>query len=127
VSDIGRRVERRDYGSALDFWRDPFDGDGVLLHEWPDKRTWIKCDEKTGLPLESCDLYLVDPLIENNKQRFNDSVGKKYGDGQIIASIPNDIYWNTIVPMEKNGDDKAITRWLNDSDNRAFRTFKGRE
>lgn len=115
---------RTDYGAAEDFWADPFNGEGVLIVDRADKRTWVRCDE-AGNPVEECTLHYVDPLLEANRVAYNDSFGKRWGDGQVAASIPLDLYFRKIVPMKKAGDDAAIKRWLNDSDNRAFRTFKG--
>lgn len=118
-------MPRTDYGAAADFWADPFGGKGTLIVNHPEKRTWIRCDEKTGLPVEECTIHYIDPLIEANKQAFNDSAGKRWGDGKIVASIPMDLYYRKIVPMKKAGDDAGLKRFLDDPDNRAFRTFQG--
>lgn len=71
------------------------------------------------------DTTVVEELVENNIAEFNDSEGKRWGDGKVVASIDLPTYFNKIVPAKQNGDDAYIRRWLNDSDNRKYRTFKG--
>ena len=64
-------------------------------------------------------------IVETNKAAFNDSENQRWGDGKVVASIDLPTYFNKIVPAKLNGDDAYIKRWLNDSDNRAYRTRKG--
>ncbi len=68
----------------------------------------------------------VGALLEANKAAYNDSEGKRFGDGKVVASIDLPTYYAKIVPAKQNGDDAWIKRWLNDPDNRAYRTFKGK-
>lgn len=66
----------------------------------------------------------VENIIETNKINFNEASGP-FGNGKIVASIPIHIYWD----LKRKGiadDDAAMKRWLNDPDNRFFRTFPGR-
>lgn len=66
----------------------------------------------------------VESIIEANKTNFNDAEGP-WGNGKIVASIPIHIYWD----LKRKGiadDDAAMKRWLNDPDNRFFRTRPGR-
>lgn len=67
---------------------------------------------------------IVDDIIEANKTNFNEAAGP-WGNGKIVASIPIHIYWD----LKRRGiadDDAAMKRWLNDPDNRFFRTRPGR-
>mgnify|MGYP006213542651 CR=1 FL=1 len=51
-------------------------------------------------------------------------VAVRQPDGRVVASIPIHIYWD----LKKRGiadDDEAMKRWLNDSQNRFFRTRPG--
>ncbi|XHB99358.1 hypothetical protein ABWH97_13925 [Nitratireductor sp. ac15] len=67
----------------------------------------------------------VSPTLDRNKASYNDNAGEKFGDMRHIASIPLSVYWE----LERKGitkDDKAFSRWLNDPDNRFFRTFPGK-
>ncbi len=68
----------------------------------------------------------VDPILEDNQRRLNDSAGQRFGDGQVVASIPMNLYFDKIVPAKKAGDEAYIKRLLNDSDYAKLRTFGGR-
>lgn len=70
------------------------------------------------------------PLIEANREHFNqfDSArtpfGDKIGASSKVASIPLNVY----MDLKTKGilrDPAAFKRWLNDPDNRAFRTRPG--
>ncbi len=82
------------------------------------------CEHKDGR-IEKRERKDVTELCEVNKALFNDSADKRWGDGKVIASIDLQTYYDKIVPAKQSGDDAWIKRWLNDSDNRAYRTFKG--
>ena len=64
-------------------------------------------------------------FFEENKRAYNESVGKKWGAGQVVASIPDHIYYREIMPAKLQDDKAYIRRWINDSDHRAFRRFHG--
>jgi hypothetical protein len=77
------------------------------------------------------DMYLikqgqvVDHILEANKREYNDDA-RRNGDGlgKKVASIPLHLYFE----LRKQGiiqDRKRLAKWLNDSDNRAFRTAPG--
>ena len=74
----------------------------------------------------------ITPLIELNKAKQINAAGR-YGNEMLhqVASIP----FALLPELEKQGimtaggrilDEKALRRWLNDSDNRVFRTRLGR-
>lgn len=68
----------------------------------------------------------VDPrqIIERNKRLYNDAPAR-FGDLADISSMPELLRWQLV--QEGIWDDpKARARWLNDSDNRAWRTRPGR-
>lgn len=65
----------------------------------------------------------VSNVIESNKRVYNDANGK-YGDWTRVASIPMVVY----MDLKKKGildDQVALKRWLNDPDNKYFRTRPG--
>ena len=65
----------------------------------------------------------VTGIVEMNKADFNDAPAR-WGDGKRVASIPMAIYWE----LKRTGvadDQAALRRWLNDPDNRHFRTRPG--
>ncbi len=94
-----------------------------LLFDTPEKRVWIlDDDEKTVIKTE----HFVEPVLERNAQLRAENAGRRWGEGQIAASIPLGLYFDKLVPAIKAGDQAYVKRFLNDSDNRAFRTFEGR-
>lgn len=69
--------------------------------------------------------YVIDELLlANAESRAESKTG--WGDGKIVASIPMNILMRELLPAIKNGDDKHLAKFLNDIDNRAFRTREGR-
>jgi hypothetical protein len=67
----------------------------------------------------------AEPVVEFNKKAQAEWQGKRWGDGlQHVAQIPMNIYWD----LKNKGilnDQVALRRWLNDPDNRFFRTKTG--
>lgn len=62
-------------------------------------------------------------IADANKRAYNDS-GNAWGDVNRVASIPLSVYYN----LKRKGiadDPVALKRWMNDSDNRVFRTKGG--
>jgi len=62
-------------------------------------------------------------IIEANKRSYNDVTGK-FGNHSKVASIPLSVYYE----LKKQGiadDPTALKKWLNQSDNQAFRTRSG--
>jgi len=68
----------------------------------------------------------VTDIIESNKAQFNDTDERaRYGDMSKVASIPMNVYFD----LKKRGilnDQKKMKAWLNDSENKYFRTRPGR-
>lgn len=72
--------------------------------------------------------YYVDPVIESNQTEFNAaSLGWK-GDYHKVASLSPAIAYGEgyIAQALKEGDDRAMSKWLNDSDNSKWRTKGGK-
>ena len=68
----------------------------------------------------------VTELVKQNKRSLNE-VDKHapYGEWSKVASLPLSVYWS----MKKQGivdDKKAFNKWLNDPDNRYYRTRGGK-
>ena len=66
----------------------------------------------------------VTNLVEQNKYLANEDTGR-FTETHRVASIPLTIYWS----LKQQGildDDKKFRAWLNDPDNRMFRTKMGR-
>jgi hypothetical protein len=74
------------------------------------------------------DMYLLrqgqkfDAIAEANKREYNESKSR-HGDGlgRKVASIPLQLFFD-MYKAGQTRDQKFMKRWLNDSDNRVFRT-----
>lgn len=108
-------------GDPLD---DPFGGKGEITARAPDSVTW-SAEIEPGV-FAVCKRTITDPLFQANNERLKESEGKRFGDGQIVASIDLPTYYSTILPAVQAGDDGWVKRWINDSENRRYRTFRGR-
>lgn len=68
----------------------------------------------------------VAPIAQLNHESFKDTTSlDRWGDGQRVARIPLTTYHE----LRKQGitqDQAAFKRWLNDPDNRVFRTRPGK-
>lgn len=71
--------------------------------------------------------YRADELLQAaNTQEFNESEGKRWGNGKIAARIPLHKWLQEFAPRLQDGDRDFEKWWLNHEDNRPFRTFKGK-
>lgn len=74
--------------------------------------------------------YIEDEaLIEQNKQLYNDSDGKRFGDGKVVARVPLNMLYSEQTELArrmKEGDPEHLKWWLNRDEARPYRTFKGR-
>lgn len=70
--------------------------------------------------------YPVDATIAEN-EAIRKEAGKAWkGDWNRIASVPLNVYYDQLHAAEQQNDHKYVKRWLNDVDNRAFRTTEGK-
>lgn len=67
----------------------------------------------------------VSGRIALNKALQTEDRAQRFGDGRRMASIPI-VVWEGLMRQGIDKDPKRLKRWLNDSDNDAFRTMKGR-
>lgn len=68
----------------------------------------------------------VDEIIKTNAEQASVASSDWRGDYHMIASIPLDEAWQSgLVRAHSEGDEKFVSRWLNDGDNRAWRTKAG--
>lgn len=70
--------------------------------------------------------YAADTFMEANAARLRANDGARWKDGRVVASVPMNIWAKDIAPRMRDGNTASLKRWLNDSRNRCFRTFKGR-
>ena len=71
------------------------------------------------------DFDVTQKIEENKQHRLLADKGWK-GDGlHRIASVPLNTYYAELEPAKADGNTKYIDKWLNNSDNRAWRTKEG--
>jgi len=104
--------------------RDIHGGDWEVVEVTPDyirSRLWIDADRYI-LKTE----YLADEeLIALNQQEFNDSYGKRFGDGKVVARVPLNKFYADLAAKIREGDRDHLKWWLDNPDNRPYRTFRG--
>ena len=69
--------------------------------------------------------YEATAFMEANLAQRNATSGERFGNLRHVASTPMHIWAKEIVPRRQQGDVASLKRWLNDSDQRPFRTFEG--
>jgi hypothetical protein len=109
--------------------QDIYDGNWRLADHDPitGRSVWITVQDgqtiaRVDMPNDKLeDIFAVNAAFESVSQ------GEKFGDYNRIASIPHHlVYKNGLADALKQGDDKFISRFMNDSDNRKWRTSRGR-
>lgn len=103
------------------------DENGFMLfdHDFATGRTvWCK-ENGDGTTTWRTD-YPVDQIVKQNAEQRSVASTNWKGDYHHIASIPvGMVHEGDLGQAAKEQDDKWLSRWLNDSDNRAFRTKEG--
>lgn len=101
------------------------DGDWTLYsHDFALGRTvWHLFDgEKDVFRID----YNVEGLVNQNAEIRNISEKAWKGDWHRVASIPLNVAHDSgLIQAHSEGDDKFVKRFLNSSDNRAWRTKEG--
>lgn len=69
--------------------------------------------------------YPVQPTIEINAAQRNMAQDNWHGDMHHIASVPLNVFHEQLGAASMQNDEKYLSKWLNDSDNRAWRTKNG--
>lgn len=109
----------------MDWTRDWSGWDLISDDPYLGVRRWSKdLDDKTTII--GTEYYAVEHFFEENALHLRESDGHRFGEGKRVASIPMHIWSRVIAPAQREGDMAWIKKWLNDFDNRPFRTFKGR-
>ena len=102
------------------------DGDWMLLDYDPatQKSTWAMFNPdgsttvRTDMP--------VDAVIDENKAALAATEGQRFGEWNRAASIPLPLYHSSgMAEAVKQDDQRFISKFLNDTDNRAWRTSRG--
>lgn len=70
--------------------------------------------------------YPVQNMIDQNAASRAHFAGQRHGDWSRVGSVPLNVAWDSgLVEAFDQHDDKFISRFLNDGDNRAWRTRDG--
>lgn len=85
---------------------------------------WI--NRENGVGFRKTENLAEDALLESNRERLNDSQGRRFGDGKVVASIPLNVFYRDFARRLKDGDEDFAKWWLNHDQNRPYRTFRGR-
>lgn len=124
----------------------PADLDGMKVEIDPDlpqelpTQPWQEYDAANGVMnyfyplgdgrlLKKTEYLHTQALIEQNHAEAMAAQGTRYRDGPTkVASVPMNVLFNDdgLSKALKSGDDAYLNRWLNDADNRAWRTRGGR-
>lgn len=102
-----------------------YDGEWQLVKQTPFERVWLMAvDENNFVAKRETIAHSLQ--AEANAVDYNASEGKRWGEGQVMARVPLDIYYRDVLPRKLAGDTAGLKRYWNDPDNRWMRTFKGR-
>ena len=86
---------------------------------------WAKADEDGRVHVCTQHLY-TGKLLDENKEAEIASNGQSFGNGKIVARVPEHLAYKLgLMDAVKNKDKRFIAKILNDSDYRGFRTFRG--
>lgn len=91
------------------------------------RTVWIGEDENGNTVVRHD--YPVGQLIADNAERRNATPDGWKGDWHHIASVPLNLFHDQNAGLHdafQQNDEKHLSRWLNDSDNRAWRVKDGR-
>ena len=74
--------------------------------------------------------YLADEMLQAaNRQEYNDSEGRRWGDGKVVARVPLNVIFSgnhELAENIRNGDRDHMKHWLNSEAALPFRTWKGK-
>ena len=70
--------------------------------------------------------YHCKPTIDANTAQRNLAQKGWAGDWHHVASVPLNLFYDKLAEATRQNDQKYLSKWLNDSDNRAWRTKEGR-
>ena len=101
-----------------------WNGEWVLIHSSPITQTYIKDNGDGTSTIKK--VTAVDPILESAAADRSDNAGKRWGDGQIIGTVPETIFYRSgYAEAKTNHDKKWLKRVWNDPDNKKLRTFEG--
>lgn len=90
----------------------------TLIAEW----FWYD-EEKDKIVIRK--VQEVENILDRNREMEVESHNQRFGDMQMVASVPITVATEQLFDAVKNKDQDFVKKFLNDSDNRKFRTFRG--
>ena len=116
--------------AAIEKYMWDYAGDWHVIRALPDTGDYaLQCeiDDKMGAVVNVT--LDIEPILDLNAEAYNDSNGKRFGDGQVIARVPMSLLYNGALEglgrALNEGDRTKVKRVLNSSDYRKFRSFRG--
>jgi len=104
-------------------------GADYRFHGWDEVQgilSWLHVRDDGAWEVVQQAIY-APSLYEANHEAEADSNGQRFGSGKLVASIPVNIAYATgFMAAARERDQKWISRFLNDVDNRLFRRFRGK-
>ena len=104
---------------------DIYDGPWRLFsHDVATGRTVWVLHHDGGMTLRTD--YPVQNIISANHELAADTAGRPFGDWARVASVPLNVFHEQLAEPLRQKDDRYLSKFLNDSDNRAWRTKEGK-
>jgi hypothetical protein len=88
---------------------------------------WV--NREAGVGFRKTENLVEESLLKFNKESLDMSHGQRFRDDPIgtkMASVPLNIFYRDLAPRLKDGDEDYVKWFLNHSENRPYRTFRGR-
>lgn len=101
------------------------DGEWLLVSHDPKmgRTTWMRENDDGSTTVRTD--HAVDQVIQQNRLENNAQEKGWKGDWHKVASIPLNVYYDQLHAASLQDDQKYVSKWLNDRDNRAWRTKDG--
>lgn len=94
--------------------------DGLRQH-------WIHWVDRTAGIFFRRTTNLAEPaMLEDNRRLLDESQTQRFGDGRVVARVPLNVFYRDFASRLKDGDEDFMKSWLNNGDNRPYRTFRGK-
>lgn len=104
-----------------DQWEyDGSSGDGLRVHYIH----WV--DRERGVYFRKTENLAEPALLEENKRLLDESQTKRFGAGRVVARVPLNVFYRDFASRLKDGDEDFMKWWLNNGQNRPYRTFRGK-
>lgn len=85
---------------------------------------WV--DKANGVGFRKTENLVEEDLLAHNRERLNDSQGQRFGDGKVVASVPLNVFYRDFASRLREGDTDFMRWWLNNDENKPYRTFRGK-